>query len=50
MSKEQNLAKIKHAVQVKSNVQPAVGMTLMWLNVITVEAVGVLWDREELIT
>jgi hypothetical protein len=38
MSKEQNSAKIKHAVEVKSNVQPAVGMTLMWLNVITVEA------------
>ncbi len=38
MSKEQNSAKIKQDVQLKSNVQPAVGMTLMWLNVMTVEA------------
>ncbi len=39
MSKEQNSAKIKQDVQVKSNVQLAVGMTFMWLNVMTVEAV-----------
>jgi hypothetical protein len=38
MSKEQSSAKIKQDVQLRSNVQPAVGMTLMWLNVITVEA------------
>jgi len=39
MSKEQNSAKIKHDVQVKSNVQPAVRMALMWLNLMTVETV-----------